>query len=86
MRKILGTGLSLVLLMIATSSCATRVTAGYRAYDPGYRDYHVWGPSESAYYNRWAVETHRRNRDYRRLNRREQREYWNWRHNHRDGR
>ena len=86
MRTIVSGLFSLAFLMLTLTSCATRVTTGYRTYDPSYRDYHVWGPSETTYYNRWAVETHRQNRDYRRLRRREQREYWKWRHNHNDRR
>ena len=61
-------------------SCATRV--GYRAHDREYSDYHVWSPQEAGYYNQWIVETHRHHKDYRRLRRREQRQYWQWRHRH----
>lgn len=57
----------------------------YRVYDPYYTDYHVWNNDEIAYYHRWSDETHRdRNRDFRKLSRDEQKEYWNWRHNHGD--
>lgn len=57
----------------------------YRVYDPYYTDYHVWNGDEAAYYNRWAVETHRDpHRDFRRLPPEEQKEYWTWRHNHGD--
>src|SRR6185503_1752384 len=53
--------------------CATH--AGYyRAYDPYYRDYHVWRDGEVVYYNRWARETRRDSRrDFRRLRRKDQR-------------
>ena len=55
----------------------------YRAYDPYYNDYHRWDRHEDVYYRQWAVETrHDAHRDYRHLNREEQREYWSWRHNH----
>ncbi len=64
------------------TGCATHV--GYRSYNPAYYDRQVWGPGERPYYDRWAVETHRRPSDYRRLRREEQREYWRWRHEHRD--
>lgn len=63
--------------------CAARVS--YRAYDPAYGDYHVWDDRERGYYNQWVVETHRPNRDYRKLNRNDQAAYWKWRHtNHPD--
>ena len=53
-----------------------------RVYDPYYSDYHQWGPDEDAYYHRWYGETYhdRGYREYRRLNRDEQRNYWTWRH------
>ena len=57
----------------------------YRVYDPYYTDYHVWNDEEIVYYRRWCGETHRDpNRDFRRLSRDEQKEYWTWRHNHGD--
>jgi hypothetical protein len=57
----------------------------YRVYDPYYTDYHVWNDDEIVYYNRWANETHRDpHRDFRKLNKDEQKEYWTWRHNHGD--
>jgi len=57
----------------------------YRVYDPYYTDYHVWNDEEIVYYQRWCNETHRdRNRDFRKLSRDEQKEYWTWRHNHGD--
>jgi hypothetical protein len=67
-----------------SSGCAgTSVGVGYRVYDPYYYDHHVWGPGEVVYYNQWLGETHRPNREYRRLRREDQHAYWDWRHNHR---
>jgi hypothetical protein len=71
--------------VIATVGCAGSVRVGYRSYDPYHRDYHVWGPGEGVYYNQWAVETHRQpSRDYRKLRKNEQQDYWKWRHDHPD--
>lgn len=57
----------------------------YRAYDPYYTDYHVWNGDEDAYYHRWADETHRdAHRDFRKISKEDQKEYWTWRHNHGD--
>ncbi len=70
------------LTSVVTSGCAARVGVGYRYYDGGHRDYHEWNDAELGFYNRWTVETHRPpNREYRRLKKNEQRDYWNWRHN-----
>jgi hypothetical protein len=75
-------GLTLAMGLLATGCAEHRYS---RVYDPYYSDYHQWGPGEVAYYHRWYGETYhdRGYRDYRRLNRNEQRNYWNWRHDHR---
>ncbi len=55
----------------------------YRAYDPYHNDYHNWDSHENVYYQQWVVETHRDpHRDYRKLNKDEQKQYWTWRHDH----
>ena len=75
-------------ILLAASTCFTgcvaHVGVGFRPYDPYYRDYHPWDDREAGFYNQWIVETHRDNRDYRKLKHSDQREYWNWRHNHHD--
>ncbi len=64
------------------TGCGARVGVGYR-YDPYYRDRHAWDDREIVYYNQWTDETHRdRHRDFRKLKKHDQQEYWNWRHNH----
>jgi hypothetical protein len=68
------------LMLPVMTGCAEHVSAGYRVYDPYYGDYHVWGPDENVYYNRWVGERHMEHREFRRLNKRQQREYWTWRH------
>ena len=56
----------------------------YRAYDPYYHDYHRWDPDEDAYYHRWENDTHRDDRDFRKRDKEEQKQYWDWRHAHGD--
>ena len=56
------------------AGCATRV------YDPYYHDYHTWNDGEVVYYHRWENETHRHDEDFRKRNKDEQKEYWDWRH------
>jgi hypothetical protein len=74
-------GAALVSPMIATS-CGGH--GYYRAYDPYYHDYHRWDDHETVYYNQWVTENHRDNRDYRKLHKDEQKQYWDWRHSHGD--
>lgn len=62
------------------TSCAARVSTGYRVYDPGYRDYHNWDANEEGFYSQWEIQTHRRHRDFRKRPANEQKEYWEWRH------
>jgi hypothetical protein len=67
-----------LLLPAMFTGCSAHV--GYRVYDPYYSDYHVWGPGETVYYNRWAAENHRDTRDFRKLPKEDQHQYWTWRH------
>ena len=82
-KKKLAIGTLLLSAGLLAGCGGGHVAVGYRAYDPGYSDYHTWDNREGVYYNQWVVETHRPHRDYRRLKRNDQRAYWQWRHNHR---
>lgn len=52
----------------------------HRFYDREHKDYHNWDDNEDQYYRRYLGERHREYRPFERASRREQREYWNWRH------
>ena len=70
---------------LASSAAGIGCEAHYRVYDPYYTDYHTWNHDEVVYYNQWATETHRDpHRDFRKIGKDEQKEYWTWRHNHGD--
>lgn len=70
-----------LLLPVTIAGCAVHAGVGYRVYDPYYSDYHVWGPGEQVYYNQWAGESHHDpHRDFRKLNKDDQKAYFNWRH------
>jgi hypothetical protein len=76
-------------LLIAVAFLAPAVTTGcgghsYRVYDPYHNDYHRWDNHETVYYNQWATDNHRDNRDFRKLNKDDQKQYWDWRHSHHD--
>ncbi len=55
-----------------------------RYYDEYHSDYHYWNGDEDRAYHRWLAERHYEYRDYAHLNREQQRDYWNWRHEHPD--
>jgi hypothetical protein len=82
-RRAMVVAAALVLPVIYTGCAAhVGVGVGYRAYDPYYRDYHVWDDHERVYYNQWTAETHRdSHRDYHKMKKEEQKQYWDWRHN-----
>jgi hypothetical protein len=53
--------------------------------DPYNRDRHEWNEREERAYRHWMEQERRREyRTYNRLNKRDQREYWQWRHGHMD--
>ena len=53
-----------------------------RVYDPYHKDYHNWDDREDGVYRHWLEERHEGYREFNRLKRKEQRDYWNWRHEH----
>jgi hypothetical protein len=81
-KKKLAVGTLLLSAGLLAGCGGGHVAVGYRAYDPYYSDYHTWDDHEGVYYNQWIGESHHPRRDYRRLNRNDQRAYWQWRHNH----
>jgi len=59
------------------------VGVAYRVRDPYYGDYHYWDNNEQGFYVQWAQEYHHDpHRDFRKLNHHDQKQYWEWRHNH----
>ena len=79
MRRYLGLML-LTVTLVAFPGCTARV----RVYDVEHRDYHHWNRNEGVYYQRWEVETRRDHRDFDHRSDDEKKEYWNWRHAHKD--
>ena len=80
-----GSGLLLGFLAVTTfavGGCYQEY--GYRVYDPGYHDYHVYDRNEGVYYNTWVTENHRPHTDFRKLSKEDQQNYWNGRHDHPD--
>jgi len=55
-----------------------------RYYDRDHKDYHQWDDHERAAWGRFLAENHRKDHEFAKANRREQNEYWAWRHGHPD--
>jgi len=55
-----------------------------RVYDRNHKDYHNWDDNENRAWGAYLTENHRKSHEYSRSNKREQSDYWNWRHSHPD--
>jgi len=53
-----------------------------RVYDSYHKDYHNWDQREDGMYRRWLETRHEAYVDYEHLKHKQQRAYWDWRHNH----
>ena len=69
-----------ILAPTAISGCAARM----RIYDEDHHDYHRWDDREDRTYRQYLGERHEEYREFAKLGPEEQRDYWNWRHNHPD--
>jgi hypothetical protein len=54
--------------------------------DRAHNDFHEWNNTEDQAYRRYLQENHRSYHDFAKAKRREQDNYWNWRHSHPDER
>jgi hypothetical protein len=57
---------------------------GDRVYDREHKDYHQWDDHEKDAWARFLAEKHRKDHEFAKASKKEQDEYWNWRHSHPD--
>ena len=69
-----------MLMPLLITGCAAHV----RYYDEYGGDYHSWNGHEDRSYRAYWGERHENYREYKTLNKDEQRDYWKWRHEHPD--
>jgi hypothetical protein len=55
-----------------------------RVYDAHHKDYHNWDDRENHAWGVYLTDNHRKAHEFKDANRREQNNYWNWRHAHPD--
>ena len=55
-----------------------------RVYDKQHKDYHNWDDNENRAWGNFLTENHRDSHEFAKSNKKEQSEYWNWRHSHPD--
>ena len=51
-----------------------------RVYDSKHKDYHNWDNNEDQQWRQYQSTEHLKYRDYSRANKKDQSNYWNWRH------
>jgi hypothetical protein len=82
---IAGLFLSAALLApLATKVSAAPQIISVRVYDRDHRDYHNWDDRESRSYESYRNEHRGYNVTFQKNNRRQQSNYWKWRHEHPD--
>ncbi len=59
-------------------------TQNKRYYDSAHKDYHQWNSNEDQSWHQYLQENHKSDHDFSKANKREQTQYWNWRHEHPD--
>jgi len=52
--------------------------------DRAHKDTHTWNENEDRAYRRYLQEHHKKYHEFSKANRRDQENYWNWRHAHND--
>ena len=70
------------LLMAAPAAQEARVQV--RVYDRDHKDYHNWDDNENHAWGLYLTQNNRKPHEFRKANKREKSEYWNWRHEHED--
>jgi hypothetical protein len=55
-----------------------------RVYDKQHKDYHNWDDNENKAWGQYRTENHKDSREYSKASKKEQSQYWNYRHAHPD--
>jgi hypothetical protein len=55
-----------------------------RVYDRSHKDYHNWDENENRAWGQYLSENHRNSHEYTKAKKKEQSQYWKWRHAHPD--
>ena len=59
-------------------------TSQKRVYDPQHKDYHNWDSNEDRQWKQYHSTEHLKYRDYSKASKKDQANYWNWRHQNGD--
>src|SRR5262249_6881256 len=85
MRRLFSTVMLGFALLIPVATSMSIVSAKddhhpKRFYDKDRRDWHPWNDGENRFYFQFRTERHWPDRDFWRLKKSQQRDYWRWRH------
>ena len=58
--------------------------AAHRYYDEDRKDYHNWDADEDRAWKKYEKEQRKKEHDFSKADKKEQQEYWHWRHDHPD--
>ncbi|HEY6467636.1 MAG TPA: hypothetical protein VIY69_16665 [Candidatus Acidoferrales bacterium] len=58
------------------------VSAQVRVYDSTHKDYHNWDDNENKAWIQYQSDHHMKQHDFKKASKKEQADYWNWRHEH----
>ncbi|HEX4748291.1 MAG TPA: hypothetical protein VH302_02010 [Bryobacteraceae bacterium] len=85
-RLLVGFALASALCIPAalTAQDDHRTEANKSYYDTAHKDKHEWNDNESAAWNRYREEHHVKQSEFDRASKKQQQDYWNWRHEHSD--
>lgn len=75
-----------VPMAISAAPLPPQVKAQLRIYDKAHKDYHNWDANEDRNWKVYLNDNHAKVHEYSRANTKERTGYWNWRHEHPDGR
>jgi hypothetical protein len=86
-KRLLISSLLLTVALVAPATIranATPQSVSVRVYDRDHKDYHNWDDREGQSYERFRGDHPKYNVTFSKTNRREQKTYWKWRHEHPD--
>ena len=73
----------LIAPMAITANAAPQ-SVSVRVYDRDNKDYHNWDDRENASWGVYLTNNHKKSHEFSKSSKREQSNYWNWRHAHPD--
>jgi hypothetical protein len=83
-RLLILSALVLSTTMIGPVAARAGAPQEKRYYDKSGKDYHTWNDNEDHAYRTYLTEQHRDYRDFNKVNKGQQQEYFKWRHQHPD--